>query len=64
MSNEYPVLSSLKSDLIRKGSNRSDYEDELLKELIQLAGTKLDNDFLTHSLNVASSVCPTCGKPL
>lgn len=64
MSNEYPALSILKRDLIKKGSNRSDYETEILNELIQLAGTKLNNDYLTHSLNVASSVCPTCGKPL
>ncbi|WP_417027464.1 hypothetical protein [Baileyella intestinalis] len=64
MSTEYPALSRLKKRLINKGAGRSEYETEVLNELIQLAGTKLDDDFLTHSLNIASSVCPTCGKPL
>lgn len=64
MSAEYPALSQLKKSLINKGNGRSEYETEVLNELIQLAGTKLDDDFLAHSLNIASGVCPTCGKPL
>lgn len=55
-----PELKKIKEQL-EKGKNATVDADIILKELQELEDVK---GYLTHSISLSSTVCPTCGRRL